>query len=394
MKNNILILFAALAFSCVTKNAQLDESVTSTIQESQQKYAPDKRVAVFKINAEMKEDVLHLSGASDQKEGVKELVDNLKNEGYNVDNQIELLPHENLGKMTFGLINNSVANIRSRASHSAELGTQALLGTAVKILKKEGEWYLIQTPDDYISWVDHGGITVFESNQYPKWKSADKVIYTEVMGQVFSDKTYAAPVSDIVLGCKLELLSSTDNSYKVKYPDGRLGFIRKNEAEIYSEWLKEHDVDTAFIRSITMKLMGIPYLWGGTSTKGMDCSGFTKTVYNMMGYVIPRDASQQVYAGEIIDANNAFEDLEIGDLLFFGKSATDSTKQRTTHVGIWIGNDEFIHASMQVRVSSINPDAANYDEYNKNRYLGSRRYLGNFKGNIVDLNRKEIARLI
>src|SRR5699024_4878699 len=96
----------------------------------------------------------------------------------------------------------------------------------------------------------------------------------------------------------------------------------------------------------TAKTMtGAPYLWGGTSTKGMDCSGFTKTIFFMNGWVIPRDASQQVHAGESIDTSEGFDNLRPGDLLFFGRPATETSPQRVVHVGMWIGNNEFIHSS-------------------------------------------------
>ena len=97
----------------------------------------------------------------------------------------------------------------------------------------------------------------------------------------------------------------------------------------------------------------------------------------MNGFIIPRDASQQVTAGKIVDENLDFSDLQKGDLLFFGKKATETKKQRVTHVGIWLGNEkmEFIHASGNVHISSMDENQSNYDSYNKNRYLGSRRYL-------------------
>ena len=109
----------------------------------------------------------------------------------------------------------------------------------------------------------------------------------------------------------------------------------------------------------------------------------------MNGYVIPRDASQQITAGNDVDPELELQGLQKGDLMFFGKKATDSTRQRVTHVGIWLGNNkgEFIHASGRVKMGSIDPDSNYYDEFNTNRYLGSRRYLGEKDELIIDLKK-------
>ena len=104
-------------------------------------------------------------------------------------------------------------------------------------------------------------------------------------------------------------------------PDGRIALVRLNEAQSYQGWLNEMNATPAHLVTTAKTLMGVPYLWGGTSTKGMDCSGFTKTIYFLNGMVIPRDASQQVHTGRPTDEDRNFENLEKGDLLFFRKKS-------------------------------------------------------------------------
>jgi cell wall-associated NlpC family hydrolase len=106
--------------------------------------------------------------------------------------------------------------------------------------------------------------------------------------------------------------------------------------------------------------------------------------------VIPRDASQQVHTGKLIDSTRNFENLVPGDLLFFGRPATDTTSERVVHVGMWIGNNEFIHSSGSVHVSSVAKEAPNYDDFNYNRYLRTKRLLDQEGEGLTYLNKKDI----
>jgi cell wall-associated NlpC family hydrolase len=125
-----------------------------------------------------------------------------------------------------------------------------------------------------------------------------------------------------------------------------------------------------------LELKGIPYSWGGTSVKGMDCSGYTKTVFLKNGIILRRDASQQAQTGIPVDISSGYGQLRPGDLMFFGKKATDETSERIRHVAIYIGNKEFIHASGYIKINSLDPNQPNYDEGNTREFVRASRVIG------------------
>lgn len=386
-KTMVFRFFIVLLFSISCEDGenevnQLQEEISAVTAE----FAPDKRVALFAINAKKYNDKYILKGETNLPQAVEALRIKLKSKNVDFIDSIQVLPSADLMGKTQGVIKISVANLRSHPKHSAELATQAILGTPVKIYKKYENWYLIQTPDNYISWVDSGGVELMDTVTANDWKSSSKVIFTKTYGHTHStpDKNTQV-VSDIVAGGILEKINEVPGYFKVKYPDGRTAYIDKNEAEEYGQWTQDLDPTTASLVATSKQFMGVPYLWGGTSTKGVDCSGFTKTIYFLNGMVIPRDASQQVHTGKPVDSTKNFEHLIEGDLLFFGRKATDSTPEKVVHVGMWIGNNEFIHASEMVRISSMDPKAPNFDEYNLNRYLRTKRILKEEHEGLINL---------
>ncbi|WKD84837.1 Gamma-D-glutamyl-L-lysine dipeptidyl-peptidase [Polaribacter huanghezhanensis] len=385
----LFVLLFTVFISCKNTSSSISdlEKVETNLK---QQFAPDKRVKIFDIQFENKNNTLVLKGETTTKKAFNMLIDSLKRRSIAFKNEVRILPDSAVGDKKYALGNNSVINIRSQPKHSAELGTQGLLGMELKVLDKKGSWYRVQTPDNYISWVDGGGIERMTAEELQSWNTKNKLIYTKNSGYVYEQKSEnSTRVSDIVFGGILAIKKEYDSYYEVEYPDGRNGFVKKADAVLYNSWLKKNPANAEFIEESAKTMLGVPYLWGGTSTKGNDCSGFTKTVYLMNGFVIPRDASQQVTAGKIVDENLKFEGLEKGDLMFFGTPAKGGKKQRVTHVGIWLGNGkgEFIHSASNVHLSSINDSEKHYDGFNKNRYLGSRRYLGVKDDKIIDLKK-------
>lgn len=373
-----ILLLCTVLLGAGTISAQSRTPMQTIIEEVRKEYAPDGRVAVFKVEADGNG---ALTGKTNLPEAKTALLQKLKAAGISYTDQIQQLPAEVLGDQTYGVVTISVANLRSQPRDAAELATQALLGMPLKVLDKDRGWYLVQTPDQYISWIDWGGFQRMNKVEFDAWESAEKVIVLSPYAFSYeSPSTSAQTVSDLVAGDLLKVLGEHSAFYEVAYPDGRKAFVSKNDAQLYKNWLATLNSSEENLVATAKRMMGLPYLWGGTSYKGVDCSGFTKTIFFLNGWIIPRDASQQVHTGQLIDTSKGFESLQLGDLLFFGTKASDETAEKITHVGMWIGNNEFIHASGKVRVSSMDSAAPNYDEFEKNRFIRAKRLLGNWQG--------------
>ncbi|HAL52924.1 MAG TPA: hydrolase, partial [Sphingobacterium sp.] len=300
--------------------------------------------------------------------------------------QVQLLPDASVGEKTSGVIRLSVANMRTFPDNAAELTSQVLLGTQVDLLQKKSGDYRVRTPDGYIAWVPSSSIEAMDKTMLANWQQAEKVIYTAEFGKSYSEPNEKSQrVSDLVYGDILQLKGQKNNFYEIAYPDGRLGYIKKSESLTLKNWFETRQPTAENIIASAKTMLGLPYLWGGTSVKGVDCSGFTKTSFFMNGFVIPRDASQQVLAGEKIDIldqeghfdpEKALKNLKPADLLFFAAGKNSNPNARVTHVALYIGNGTFIHAAGLVRINSMLKDAANYDDFQTRTVVAARRYLG------------------
>lgn len=372
-------LFFLWIFSLFHLMAQINE-IEQLIEVVQRKYAPDKRVEIFSIKVSQDAGTLRLIGKTTSGTAYQALLRDARMKSPQIMDAILLLPDKALGEKYLGVIYNSVGTLYAEPRHGSELVSQALLGMQVKILEKQGGWFRIQTPDGYIGWISES-VKQMSPMQMQQYQQQPKVIVTALTATSFANPCEnSLPVSDLVVGNMLILQSEEAGYYRVQYPDGREAFVRKTDAVIVSEWEKDIKLTGENIVNTAFRFMGIPYLWGGTSAKGMDCSGFTKTVYFLHGVVLSRDASQQVSQGKLVDESGCFDKVQPGDLLFFGtKASNESPRERVVHVGIYIGNKRFIHASDHVRIGSFNPTDPLYDEMNAHRYLRAKRVIGEVK---------------
>jgi len=356
------------------------QRVNELATQVQKKYAPDNRTEYFLIKVHTNEP-LAFSVEVSKPEALVELKSLLEKEKIAVTINEQVLPAKEMGDKVYGVVNLSVSNNRYSPGHAAEMATQSILGTPVKILKKEKGYYFVRTPDNYLSYTESAGITPMNQTEFEAWQAAEKIIYTEIYGQAYSEASETSlPVSDLVSGNILQLLGQSNGFYKVSFPDKRIAYVPLKKAQQFAQWERRPNPDAEQILKSARTMLGVPYLWGGTSTKGVDCSGFTKTSFFLNGIVLPRDASQQALVGQKVDIYEAdtvniaksIKNLMPGDLLFF---AADKKTLRVTHTALYIGNGEFIQAAGLVRINSMLSNASNYADFQSRTLVSARRML-------------------
>jgi len=355
------------------------DKLTEALKPVKEQFAPDKRVAVFQVLPEWQGDILVVKGEVDNPSAKTEAIRVLREKTVaEVVDSILVLPDPALGEKQFGIVTVSVGNVRSKPGHPEELATQVLMGMVVKVLKKKGGWYYVQSHDRYLGWMETESIVLTDQRGVDAWRSEKKVIVSEYFS-IVRDKPApsALPVTDVVAGVIMRRGSGGNRRWQqVFLPDGRPGFIEQGVVEEYESWKKGRTLNAENVERVSKMFLGVPYLWGGTSPKGFDCSGYTKTVFRLNGLELNRDANQQALMGEEVPLAAGFETFKKGDLLFFGRTASGGRPERIWHVGIYLGNLEFIHCSGRVRVNSLDPAAPHFDADRLNTLVRAKRLIG------------------
>lgn len=270
--------------------------------------------------------------------------------------------------------------MRENPDYAAELGDQALMGTVVEVLDKTGYWVKIKSPEPYTAWVNESGLVPVSGKELEDYLAAPKYICTASVTHIYEEpSTGSRIVCDFVLGDIVRIMQGTKGQPVVKkrfaevvLPSGKTGYVSAQDVATFSEWAKgrkdkslsENDFRKDLLTT-GYRFLGVPYMWGGTSIKNVDCSGFTRSVYFANGVLLPRNASQQAKVGEDVrifkdNGDVDWSELLPGDLLFWGKAATDSTKERITHVGMYLGGGKFIHSAQVVHINSLDSSAPDF----------------------------------
>lgn len=375
----ILFLTLVVAGSCDLRTSRLLRGVNELMDSLKAVHLEDTRTTFWQLGLEGDEGTYSVQGDLVSKEAYLALDQALKKKFPEVENRVRLLTDEGVTPLVNGLVNNSVIHLRAAPSSKTEMVTQALMGSPVRILTERDGKILIQIPSGYLGWVNIPEVAPLDADELARHREADKLICRAQYGTIYSEPDASSlAVSDVVVGCILERLSENNQFYQVRYPDGRTGWVRKGicvpaEEVFFKEPLQEGLMKTA------LEFHGIPYLWGGTSSKAIDCSGLVTNIYFMNGVQLPRDADQQTLVGREISTDFTPAGLEPGDLLFFGRRATETGEENVTHVAMYMGKGEFIHSAgykERVSINSMDSLQENFIESYPDIFIRSVRILG------------------
>lgn len=231
--------------------------------------------------------------------------------------------------MPYAVVNVPAAPVRKKAMHQSEMINQLLFGEAVEILEAKGKrWWLIRSlHDGYKGWIANNLIEEFTAEQ-----AKTQSLY--VAANLFNTIKINTESMTVPLGSSLPFYE------KGKGHIGNAEYVFNGPVKNISDIT----ADAATVKKLTRSWLNAPYLWGGRTIMGVDCSGFVQVVFNMMGIQLPRDARLQAKKGKLV---KKLADAKTGDLAFF------NDKEEIVHVGILLSNEKIIHASGRVRIDAI-----------------------------------------
>lgn len=229
----------------------------------------------------------------------------------------------------FFYVNEPVVVMREKADRESEVVSQAIFSEEIKIKEEANGWFFISTPDGYLGWIDSKSIAKCLNRYETELKTS------RLCAHVYKSKgTEFGPLKSLPYGSKLKAIDTTDPRWlQVALPDGQFCYIQNGDVAVEQPLSNKTD-----LVEFSRRFLGLPYTWGGRSSFGYDCSGFVQMLYAKIGMNLERDARLQIKDHRLKDI--PIDQLEAGDLIFFGKS-----DQKIMHVGLYIGEGQFIHAT-------------------------------------------------
>ena len=283
---------------------------------------------------------------------------------------------------SWALARRAVLDVRREPANVAERVTQILFGEPVEILRYAGGWAFIRARDGYLGWTHREPLGTCSAEAAHEWWAGVNHVVRQPLLACYADAS-GEPHQQVMLlpfGARLHVEGADGPFRRIRCPDGALRWVPVTgllpAADLWHSGLAGLHTVVDWAQAV----IGVPYLWGGKTPFGYDCSGLVQTLYSLIGVDLRRDADQQFLQGRDV----VFDAIAFGDSLFFDTNTVEEDLEaRTphsavTHVAFALDGQDFLHASRQyggVVRGSFDPHSPWYTPTFRQRFLGARRHL-------------------
>ncbi len=303
---------------------------------------------------------VRLGGFVEFKETHVALIEFLKRLGFtSLEDRIETLPSSDLGDNRFAFVTSTHSLARERPGADEEVVTDCLLGEPLCVLKKaENGFLLCHTGEGYVGYVLANDVYRVNSRQFQQYQAGPMVVLT---GDYQMEDGRRLPA-----GARIKYLKKIERELRVELPGGQQATLPQSSCCLYDGRSNQR---VQRVIQGARRLLGTPYLWGGKTSIGTDCSGLIQTAFAAEGIYLPRDASQQIYLGRLTGTRWYRAGMRAGDTLYFLGS-----RGKIRHTALYLGEGQYIEAVRKVvRITSFRPEDPNYDQLRSQSFVFAKR---------------------
>lgn len=352
----LIITVALLLGSCASTSPATDTSVEGVVNKANRDFYLDNRIWYQDVHADVSRKKIVLKGEAFFEIPVKGIARKLKKAGYNqeVIDQVTYLPESFPDGKGYGVITVPYVMSRYEPVEVKQEGTELLYGEPVRLIRDMDPYYQVQGSTGYLGYIPKSTVRTMPLSEWTRYHNAEQAIFDR-------DATLKNGL-EIKMGTRLPFLLNGN----ILLADGR-EYALYGDAYHVSNAAKNPLRDK--IIETGKKYLKLPYVWGGRSAEGVDCSGFVMQSFGQNGIFLPRDTDEMANMGWIVGLPGWQEAMLPGDLLFFA-----GHRRLVTHVAIYMGAGKVIHSlGSGVQIESMNPEDADYSESLQRRFIFAKR---------------------